>query len=224
MISLEDPNQFLDKCKSRISPIIGIDEIGFNKPRRAPASKGVWELNGYYQSQAETPRQVHKVLPLASTPLHDYWISTQLAFIFKRGEFILDWISMAVFEGDKSDQVKKAIFRAEWATNDSSQRTSHAQPHWHVYTSWPDDHNKVPHKMGAFEPDASQMADFKAIDISKSASSTPKVTKFHFAMATQWPEMGVGAHIEELMTNKVLAWIEGCLSYIVDQLSYIDGT
>lgn len=222
MISLDDPIPFLDDCKRRIAPIIRVEGIGFNKPRRAPATKNIWELNGYHQSQAETPKEVFRVLPLLGTRLHEFWLSTQLAFVFSSGAYELNWISMTVFEGERSDQVKNPLLRAEWAETDSSQRADHAQPHWHVYgrrerlmqqgggvERWNFDEDSAAHG-GEEEPSQIPMTAFN-------------LARFHFAMASQWQDSGRGVHLQAFAEEKVLSWLDGCLSYIVDQLEYIDG-
>lgn len=96
MVVLRDPEPFLEKCKLRVAPIIRNGGIGFNRPRRSPSSSDLWELNGNYQTQAETRRKVFSVLPLVETGLHEYWLSIQLAFEFQAGDYSLDWISLSV--------------------------------------------------------------------------------------------------------------------------------
>lgn len=222
MISLDDPAPFLEDCKGRIGPIIGLDNIGFNKPRRAPATKDIWELNGIYQTQAETPRQVFKVLPLITTRLHEFWLSAQLAFIFSSGAHDLEWISLTVFEGSKSDELKNPLLRAEWAPANSPQRANHAQPHWHVYVKG---ESFLRRDRGLEESNFEQES--TSLLEEEQPSQTPltvfNVDKFHFAMASEWQESGRGSHLQAFEKEKVLKWIEGCLSYIVDQLEYIDG-
>ena len=222
MISLDDPTPFLDDCRARIRPIIGIDGVGFNKPRRAPATKDIWELNGFYQSHAETPRQVFKVLPLVATRLHEFWLSTQLAFVFTSGAYNLEWISMAVFEGAKSDEVKNPLLRAEWAPTNSTRRTDHAQPHWHVYAKSESllGHDRRLDDWNVEEDSTSHLEEEQP---SQTLLTAFNLDRFHFAMESEWHSSGRGAHLQAFEKEKVLNWIDGCLSYIVDQLVYVDG-
>ena len=64
---------------------------------------------------------------------NDFWLFFKITFE-KNEEQINTIISLSVFQGDISDNIKNQLFRAEWDDyNNPDERR--AQPHWHIVSS-----------------------------------------------------------------------------------------
>lgn len=101
-------------------------------------------------------------------------------------------------------------------------RANHAQPHWHIYNE-----NQLAIDRTLQDNSAPgegvPIAFGEGIGQKSSEWSAPNLSRFHFAMESRWTEDGIGAHKQAFDEDNTLEWMAGCLSYIVEQLNYIDG-
>jgi len=139
----------------------------------------------------------------------DYWCSLILSLKGVTSE--VDNISISIYAGNKSDQEKTKLFRAEWSTNSHHQ---HAQPHWHLHTD------------SAKEKKEVWSEDIQPVNFyNESFTEGSKLKKIHFAMAARWHEKRE-SHIVSLRgvnETSVLQWIGSTLDYILHQLNYLEN-
>jgi len=159
-------------------------------------------------SQAEAGDRVYSVIPFFEKGFVKYWIGASIDIEVGRECFLKD-VSLIVFEGETTDQVKNAAFRAEWHDFNDIEHT-HAQPHWHVY-SIIDDSIRESWSILGEEP---QMKDFKAEKLDPNR-------QFHFAIGSQWQLLNIDSHMVRLDFNNLYKWLNGCINYILGQFYYL---
>jgi hypothetical protein len=214
----KEPKRLLINCKNSISEILNDRKIGIEE--NISYGKFVrYTITGQNLSRAET-RNSYFVLPfLPSSAGEFYWIAITFDFIFERGNFCFQEVSLLIFEGASNDNVKQPILRAEWSDKDPDSK--HAQPHWHVYPSYL---NRV--VIPLFD-EGNQPIDFDSKFIEKNGDIYPQEweegKKFHYAMASRWHLENSNAQKEEITFEKLSLWIKGCLIYIKEQLSYVEN-
>ena len=82
-------------------------------------------INHYKSSQEEV-----KVLKW----FNDFWLYLDIRFEKSELSEINTFISLSIFQGEDSDNVKKQLFRAEWDNFDNND--NRPQPHWHIYPDY----------------------------------------------------------------------------------------
>jgi hypothetical protein len=163
------------------------------------------------QSRAKA-RNEYPALPLLATVDSAFWFAVALRFGPSLGRFQLKHVSILLFEGLASDPNKIPLVRAEWDEADPS--GSHAQPHWHVYSS-----ALIKPEPMLFEETAEADPDRAG---EEAAGSTLEGDRFHYAMSATWHLDG-GGHQSRLSEDKLLRWLPGCVRYTRDQLLYLSG-
>jgi hypothetical protein len=159
-------------------------------------------------SMAEAGDRVYSVVPFFNTGETKYWLSVSVEVTVGQN-LNLKGVSLVVFEGEATSEMKTPAFRAEWDCADPLQTTKHAQPHWHVYSVI----DKSVENMGsAFKPEP-QVKKFKPKSLGTSR-------KFHFAMGSQWHK-DKDSHTCQLDFDNLCKWLDGCVSYIRAQFDYL---
>jgi hypothetical protein len=179
----------------------------------------VYALRGDRASRAKTKKYSYSVIPILRAPYGYFWLGGTLDLLYREGNYTIEQVSLVIFQGVATDEVKTPILRAEWDAIASDGRSKHAQPHWHVYSS--PLNNTIVLEYPKFSVET-EVVDFSP---EESTSLTGHVwergDRFHFAMASKWHLDGVDAHQELLEQEKLLKWLEGCVGYIRAQLIYI---
>jgi len=122
-------------------------------------------------------------------------------------------ISISVFQGDQSDDIKNQLFRAEW-DNYGNIDEKHPQPHWHIYPV------KYHHKTYAeYLELLGDSESFQAI-LNEDTSKIVDLKKIHFAMNGQWSSGG--KHVHTIKDTETIAnWFSGVFECIRTQLEYV---
>lgn len=151
----------------------------------------------------------------------DIWFYIEIKFIpkidFKK---IIPNIcfSSSVFQGERTDEKKVQLFRAEWDNYDNF-NDKHPQPHWHIY----------PHKyscevyetfeefidLGNSDPNFSDLINKKEIN-----NNIIELNKFHFAMNGQWSDNKLDVHTISI-ENDLINWFKGLLNHLKKELEYL---
>jgi len=194
--------------------------LGFNKMDNARRGREVYILSGAGVTLAEAQYK-YTVVPFFSSSSVNYWLGVSLEFEFVEGERHLSNVCLQIFEGLATDDKKTPLVRAEWDNNQGPGQVLHAQPHWHIYPSRVNREREkqqfvIEPGIQTFTPGVKE-GDFNGI----SNSEWNKAEKFHFAMASRWHIDGKNAHQEKIDTGKLPKWLDGCVSYIRDQLQYL---
>jgi hypothetical protein len=123
-------------------------------------------------------------------------------------------ISLSVFQGSETDNIKYQLFRAEWDDYNDLQ-AKHPQPHWHITSNQ------------AIEKTFEEIANMEATDTFLSLLSEEKekvvdINKFHFAMSGNWINDETEIHrIND--EKKIVKWFLGLLSHLKIQLEYVNN-
>lgn len=218
-LKLENPEKLLAQCRIVLIDVLEHRKLGFESFKKT-GNCLVFELNSDVISRAEA-KYTFKVLPFVQSKNGlFYWIGITVEFQFIAGYYYFREACIVIFEGMAADNMKQPILRAEWAEHENS-RSSHAQPHWHVYPSFI---NKNIVSLFDEEP---LLADFDPVDDDNVSNevTTPEWeegSKFHFAMASKWHQEGKNAQVEIIDEKRLLNWLKGCVFYTKEQLLYIE--
>jgi|GEM_PF-420572 len=166
----------------------------------------------------------------------DYWLFIEILFIY-REEFNKNTerekkylklkdvnakkqdtkISLSIFQGNETDNIKNQLFRAEW-DDYGELNNNHPQPHWHFYT------NKF------IERTITSFADIVSTEIQDSFKEVLNdekrkivdLTKFHFAMNGDW--YNATTHTHSITNEESIArWFGGLLAHIKNELNYLEN-
>jgi hypothetical protein len=194
------------ECRKQIARILAQPHL-FVSRFLLESSRRRYYFHTLDSSQAETGDRVYSVIPFFEKGIAKYWLGASVDVETGRECFLKD-VSLAVFEGERSDPVKTAAFRAEWHDFDDTEH-KHAQPHWHVYSVIDESAQESGNIFGK-EP---QIKEFKP------NRSTPN-RQFHFAMGSQW-QLDNDSHISRLDFDNLCKWLDGCINYIRGQFDYL---
>jgi len=142
---------------------------------------------------------------------HDFWVYIDIKFERSESDIPNTFISLSIFQGDISDNIKKQLFRAEWDNFDNNE--NHPQPHWHVYSNY------------SFEKtfnDFLEMTDENSFAdlLNEEKSKVTDLKRIHFAMNGAWSNKG--CHIHRITDeNTIINWFQGLLGHIKSQLEYV---
>lgn len=211
MEEIRDTNKFIKECRKTTAKTLSMPHVSY---KAYTLQRGLgWCFSCPGASQAEAGNRIYEVMPFATINSKSYWLGIIVELIFINRAYRLSNTSMILFEGEGSDPIKIPILRAEWNVPNPDVISIHAQPHWHVYSS----------NLTQIQTDDSQL--FRTT-IEIKPFEDPEVKnrnlcdKFHFAMASQWHISGRGLQRIELSQDGLCKWVDGCLNYIQDQLSY----
>ncbi len=139
--------------------------------------------------------------------LDDFWIYIDIRF-----ENFNTFISLSVFQGEETDNIKHQLFRAEWDDYNNKEE-KHPQPHWHITP------NQVIEK--TFEELVSiEDSDTFTSLLEEEKSKIIDVNQIHFAMNGNW--INNESEIHPLNNEeKIVRWFQGLLSHLRTQLEYV---
>lgn len=141
-----------------------------------------------------------------------FWLFIEVKFINekkKQGQKLITSIhtsiSISVYEGEDSDEIKTQLFRAEWDDFNNPYEL-HAQPHWHITSS------QAVEK--TFEEYSTYFDNGDFISLLEDQRSTFfDVKKIHFAMNGNWQYNQT--HIHTISNSEqVSKWLKGLLNHI----------
>jgi len=202
----------IEECRAALLHSLQVDWLNFTKSNQSFGSLA-YELTSDRDSLAEDLTSL-KVIPLFRHKNISFWVSISLSFLFIERTWAPTKAKIIVFSGDVSDTKKFPLLRAEWERNfDGEPEAIHAQPHWHVYTL----NNQQ--QTQEVSPEAVEFGATKP-----STSMTPgdiDLSHFHFAMEANWHSNGRGNQQQLLEIAALRNWIDGCTSYISEQLAYL---
>lgn len=138
----------------------------------------------------------------------DYWVYLEIRFENKNS-----FITISIFQGEASDNIKNQLFRAEWDDyNNPDER--HPQPHWHITSNLAIENTFTE----LIEEDEEQ--GFAALILNEEKSKIIDINKIHFPMNGDW--MNGGGHIHLINDNhKMIKWFQGFFSTMREQLEYV---
>lgn len=172
-----------------------------------PSSANRFRITGDYTSKA-----INNYNNLSEEITVIKWFDDFWVYIDIRFEDQNTFISLSVFQGEKSDSVKYQLFRAEWDDYNNIEEI-HPQPHWHITANQ------------AIEKTFEELASMEDSDTFSSLLKEEKtklieVNKIHFAMNGNW--MNDGSDIHSIDKGKtIVKWFQGLLSHIKGQLEYV---
>lgn len=208
-------------CLKIIKSVVENEKIGFVS---TPATDNRHKLTLVGQDVSTAfAREQYLAHSFLETQSKSYWLAVTIFFQTQptTKKYLLESISLLIFEGIRSDEMKTALLRAEWDCY-GDDVTAHAQPHWHVYLAAL---NNAPTEPAGFAQ-AMNVREFSATDETTPPNNNDswEANKFHFAMASKW-------HIDEKCSlqeqfndvSSIAKWIAGCLNYTKEQLIYISS-
>ena len=240
-VRLDSIDNLANRCQSAIRRATGVSWASFKKVSATKSRKNLLELTGIGITKAIADGQEHSVVPLVTirptdvTPGPQYWVASKLEYDSepKSKALCLISIQLFIFQGGLANEdEKRALIRIEWDCREGYLLDPHAQPHWHVYSSI-----LTPSEEDFDSSDLSEedvMLDFETSsfdDVTLSLqtdlednSAWPGGARFHFALAADWqkPLTSPSYQNHELKIEQLGNWIERCLTYVKEQLEYID--
>ncbi|MBG8552568.1 hypothetical protein [Hymenobacter guriensis] len=176
-------------------------------------------LNTYIISGYTTPAINNKKNDVSEVKVlnwfGDFWVYIELNFVPIPKKFPRTSVSISIFHGEATDEIKSQLFRAEW--DNYPDNTVHPQPHWHFYPveQKPKYYEDFKAFLDIVEDDsfANELAD-------NTANKNLDLRRIHFAMDARWADSGVFIH--EITNEEMIAnWMSGILKCIRQQLEYI---
>jgi hypothetical protein len=148
--------------------------------------------------------------------VNDFWLFLEIKFIAheklvrKKTKFQTNiFISLSVFQGDDTDNIKNQLFRAEWDDRNSPDE-KRAQPHWHITSSQAIENTFEEYANVFDKPEIVQ-------ELEKEKQKVLDVKKIHFAMNADWQSSGIYIHkINDV--QQIVRWLQGMLIYIRAEL------
>ncbi len=138
----------------------------------------------------------------------DYWIYIEIRFENKN-----TFISISVFQGEISDNIKNQLFRAEWDDYNNPDE-KHPQPHWHITS------NQAIENTFAELIENDKEEGFAAFILNEEKSKIIDINKIHFPMNGNW--INNDGHIHLIDDNeKIVRWFQGFFSVMKSQLQYV---
>ena len=198
-------------CLPALRKQFGQTALGF-KPAARSTRVTRYSLSGPGQ-QKGTAREAYSILPLCRSIEAIYWAGITVNFQFSDSTHQLVDAGIVIFKGGAFEDNKAPFLRAEWHCSDDQMQAIHAQPHWHVY------HPPQQYLGPGFSGDTpSTFAPDDQAD--EEEDSEAQLMRFHFAMSAEWQRGELNAHVGAITSATALGdWLNGCLSYIVGQLS-----
>lgn len=141
-----------------------------------------------------------------------YWLFIEVKFIVeksKKGQKLISVIhtniSISVYEGEDSDEIKTQLFRAEW-DDFNNPNELHSQPHWHITSSQAVERT--------FEEYSNHFDNGNFVSLLEDQRAKLfDVKKIHFAMNGNW--QANQSHIHTIQSSEqVSRWLKGLLNHI----------
>ena len=145
----------------------------------------------------------------------DLWFYIEVRYIYKNGKKKIIpniFFSLSVFQGEKSDEKKVQLFRAEWDNYDEP-NDKHPQPHWHVYTKKEDAITED------FEEKIRKEKDTFNDFLESGKNKIINTDRFHFAMNGQWSDNKPDVHSVSVESD-LINWFRGLLNHLKKELQY----
>ncbi|MCB9230407.1 MAG: hypothetical protein H6581_01985 [Bacteroidia bacterium] len=121
-------------------------------------------------------------------------------------------ISISIFQGKATDEVKGQLLRAEWDDFNNPEE-EHPQPHWHITTDF-----AIEETFREFSEDLDDGQSFETFEAAK--TEIINVKNMHFAMVGNWQDSK--GHVHPINDEeKILKWFQGVLLHLRTQLQYV---
>ncbi len=192
----------INLLQGRLKKQLNDNSIIINELEKSTGIYGIIHCQGLKHSLDEENNHKVGLFPLRIANLADYWLSIVVSLNTSTKN--IKHVSISFYD----DSVYK-LFRAEWANNESV--ISHAQPHWHIHSQ------KQDSTLKSWDPEEVSSL------FEKQIIQDDKIKNMHFSMCSTWHKKD-GKHVEILSSitdNEILNWIQGVLTYITEQLTYI---
>lgn len=142
----------------------------------------------------------------------NFWVFLEVKFIYeeliverKRVKQIHIYISLSIFEGEETDDIKNQLFRAEW-DDYQNPNEKHSQPHWHITS------HQALEKTFTEYSNSFDNGDFLSL-LEEEKEKLFDVKNIHFAMNGNW--QNDESHIHKLDDiDKITKWLQGVLKHI----------
>jgi len=135
----------------------------------------------------------------------DYWVYLEIRFEGKNS-----FITISIFQGEASDDVKNQLFRAEWDDYNNPDE-KHPQPHWHITSN-----QAIENTFTELIEDDKEEG-FAALILNEEKSKIIDINRLHFPMNGNW--MNDDGHIHLINNNsKMVKWFQGFFSAMREQL------
>jgi len=197
-----------------IKNLIKIGRNYFGESFSLIPKKNIFYSSSNNPSKAINIRKNDKIPVNVVNWFDDIWVYIEIKFVpnLKKRAFPNTFFSLSIFQGDKNDNEKTQLFRAEW-DNYPDNKNSHSQPHWHIY---PHKYNmKVYKDFEDFLKLSEKDKDF--LSFKKSDKDLIEINKFHFAMNGQWSEKKSDIHTISEMSD-LTSWFSGLLNHLKIEL------
>lgn len=213
MGQVSDSKKFIKTCRGRLSAVLQDPQIWEREEQLPRGSRYIF--SSPKATKAAVEERTYSVLQFY-TGWENYWLAVSIELGYDGGSFIAS-TSLVIFTGDANDDIKVPFLRAEWGPGDGAGiaiSTNHAQPHWHVYRGDSASITMKTREPIGFEPVPKTDA---------SVGEQDDREHFHFAMASGWHNDGRNSHISDFDEKSVEKWLDGCLSYIKGELTYLSS-
>lgn len=250
-VLVRDETKVIDSCKAAIRRTLNLKSPALESMGSKNKTKFTFRLSDPNAYDIKVRDRTYKVIDVLAFPssLIIYSLGVYIEFIRDDKNIYIEHISLTIIES-LGGREARPVLRAEWdcrpekiVTGENADKDphEHAQPHWHVYPSEISREKESLTPVFAEEavldfhaPDDSTIQEFPPIvadarqeqdtdSESDWESNWPGGEKFHFAMGAQWQEGPLKPLNDVLDPLNLGNWIEGCLSYLLDQLRYLNG-
>lgn len=216
VLKFRDPNLLLNLCKDIIKDIIDDNTIAFEYHHNL-GNREIYLLAGGKNGSRIMVNDLKSedwAVPIVITKNGNiYWLGISISFSYQNQFYEIFQISLKVYEGIFTSEIKNLVFRAEWGT--LGENNLHAQPHWHFH-GWTSlqkiqitEERWTEEKILTFEEDGS------------GANHTLDELKyFHFAMSSSWHDSEI-CQMEFEDEKRVKNWLKSCLKYVMQQFEYL---
>jgi hypothetical protein len=214
-IPVDRPTDITRPCLKLLRELLADPQLAFKgTPLSSVGSPGEIFLTSTSATQAFASEN-YPAIRLLSKEALTFWIALALTFV-RDGQLRMNSANLIVFEGMASNPTKTPLLRAEW--HEWNTQSSHAQPHWHVYSSALGEFlSKVPEAFLVEPP----VLEFGINSASTARAQSIETSPFHYAMSAAW-HVERGTCQERLTaTSSLINWLHGCIKYTRDQLDYI---
>ena len=153
----------------------------------------------------------------------EYMLSAELAVCpGNKGGYALESFSLIIVKGVLAYGDFTPLLRVEWEHQDEADVGTHAQPHWHVYSS------NVIKPVGGFSLSRDKPGPWKPSgdegdEDAATVEGDLRLERFHFAMSAAWHDpIAPHPHYVPPRPLDLGAWTVACLGYIRSQLEFLD--
>jgi len=223
-VAISNTNDLRKDCASAINRALKIRHLRFTNLKRVPGDCCISELTGQGATIAEAKYRC-QVIPILVPIRRDIlWLAVTLEmWSGTRGCYLMS-AGLQVFEGQAQDDIKKPLIRGEWRCTPDDRTAEHAQPHWHIYPATITEVSEDSRAEFRLETEIQQFnaesRDLATIGVR--FRDWYRGEHFHFAMASRWDTEGVESHKRDLDAANLPDWLQGCVTYTLQQLQYVD--